>query len=104
MAVDEVADAHVRAAQASRQRTQEDPVDDAELKALYREIWDDPAARQKRRTTLAAILVLALIVLVILQWVTGQTADPLQGVGVQPPLPASLLPSSAPIEVLPPGR
>jgi hypothetical protein len=73
---------------------------EADDAAVYREIWDDPAARQRRRTLLAALLVVGIFVLIGLQWYqangVGQPFAATMGGGVSAP--------ETSIEVLPPDR
>lgn len=63
---------------------------------IYREMWDDPAARQRRRTGMAVLLLIGVFVLVGLQWWLAEPQPGLAG-------PTENGQGST-IEVLPPSR
>jgi hypothetical protein len=69
-----------------------------EEQEAFREIWDDPVARQRRRTFMGALLVVAVFVFIGLQWWLAQRVEPT----VSPP-PAAGAADGVGIEVLPPN-
>jgi hypothetical protein len=69
-----------------------------EEQEAFREIWDDPVARQRRRTFMGALLVVAVFVFIGLQWWLAQRVEP-----TVPPSPAAGAADGVGIEVLPPN-